>query len=272
MNILITGSNGFIGRHLVPFLEAQGETVLRYDFENGRDIFNDWMLNHCMRQVDLCIHLAGCTGVPISYQVPFDFYRVNTEGAARVFRAAANQKVKVIHASTGEVYTKNSPYAASKIGAEAAAEAERVTNNLDVVILRFLNPYGPGQPNKYVIPFFMNKARKGQPLTIHGTGEQRKDYIYISDLIEAIWEARKLPAGTITDVGSGQTTSINQIAEIVASLYPTQITHTQGGERPGETHDLTGNIQALTQIGWSAKVSITEGIKRVKEVIEHESL
>src|SRR3990167_4991002 len=103
MLTLISGSSGWIGKNLCDYLKSIGEEVIPYDLENGRDIFNDWQLNHFIRQADLVIHLAGCTGVPVSYQVPFDFYRVNTEGSARVFRAASRYKVKVIHASTGEI-------------------------------------------------------------------------------------------------------------------------------------------------------------------------
>lgn len=264
MRVLITGSKGFIGKHLAKYLH--NEEVVEYDLEVGRDIFNEWQLSHFIRQADLVIHLAGCTGVPVSYQTPNDFYRVNTEGTARVARVASRYGVKMIHASTGEVYTKNSPYAASKIGAEAAIEAERITNNLDAVVLRFCNPYGPGQPNKYVIPIFIDKALKGEVIKIHGNGEQKKDYVYIDDLVKAVWKARELPGSSVCDVGSGKTTSINRIAELIKDLVSPnelKIEHTGGDERPGEVKDLRANIKLLQEIGWEAKVDIEQGIEKV---------
>lgn len=270
MKVLVTGSQGWIGTYLTKYLESLGEEVILYDLEVGRDIFNDWQLNHFMRQADLVIHLAGCTGVPISYQIPFDFYRVNTEGAARVFRTASKYKLKVIHASTGEVYTRNSPYAASKIGAEAAAEVERVTNGLDVVILRFLNPYGPGQPNKYVIPLFIEKALQGQSLTIHGSGDQRKDYIYIDDLVKAIWISKALKSGTVSDLGCGTTTSINGIAHAIKEVMEpleVKIEHSEGGERPGEIMDLKGNMEPLYELGWKPEVDLITGVDKVRQDI-----
>lgn len=266
MRVLVTGSEGFIGKHLLEYLRDKAE-VIPYDLKLGLDIFNQWALYHYMRESSLVIHLAGCTGVPVSYKTPFDFYKVNTEGAARVFRVACDLGLKVIHASTGEVKIGNSPYAASKIGAEAAADAEIITNGADIVCLRFLNPYGPGQPRKYVIPFFLEKASEGSPLIIHGKGDQRKDYIYVTDLVEAIWLARKLPSGAKVDVGSGKTTSINDIAKIIRKMYSKKIKikHTKGEERPGEVKDLKGNIEKLFSLGFKPKVSLEEGILKVKE-------
>jgi len=268
MRVLITGSEGFIGQHLVRYLEQQGIRVIRYDLKLGLDIFDEWALYMAVRDCDLIVNLAGCTAVPVSYKVPFNYYRVNTEGAARVFRAASEYKKKVIHASTGEVYVGNSPYAASKIGAEAAADAEAMINDAKIVCLRFLNPYGAGQPHSYVIPLFLRKALKGEPLTIHGEGQHAKDYIYVSDIAEAIWTARRLPFGLKVDVGSGKVTSINQIADVVEKVVapqPVTRTYTDKGKRIGEKEVLKGNVKPLLDLGWKPKISLEEGVKLVKE-------
>lgn len=269
MVVLVTGSHGFIGKHLVSYLKRLGHYVIEYDLANGRDIFNDWALRLQMRDCDICVHLAGVTAVPISYKVPDIYYRVNTEGAARVFRAASDYGKKVIHASTGEVKTRNSPYAASKIGAEAAMDSEIITNNADIVSLRFLNPYGVGQPLSYVIPLFIRKAIRGDVLTIQGDGNQSKDYVYVTDLVEAVWEARKLPSGTKVDVGTGKTSSINDIVCEIEKIVPLKKTYLKDEKRKGEIDSLDGDIKALFDLGWKPKVSLEEGIKLVYEEVKN---
>jgi UDP-glucose 4-epimerase len=219
----------------------------------------------------LVIHLAGATAVPISLQVPYEYYRINTEGAARVFRVASDYGKKVIHASTGEVYTCNSPYAASKVGAEAAMDAEIVSKDADIVSLRFLNPYGVGQPLSYVIPLFVRKAFKGEEFKIHGDGTQAKDYVYVTDLVKAIWTARKLPSGSKVDVGSGETASINDIVKTIEKLFHPQklnYSHTGNVVRKGEVKSLDGDIKPLLELGWKPEVDLYEGIKKVKESLE----
>lgn len=270
---LITGSHGFIGKHLMEYLDGIGEKYIPYDLKVGLDIFDEWSLYMAVRECDLVINLAGCTAVPVSYKIPYQYYKVNTEGAARVFRAATEFRKKVIHASTGEVYTRNSPYAASKIGAEAIADAEGIVNGADIVCLRFLNPYGVGQPNSYVIPLFVKRGLSGKPFTIHGEGTQRKDYVYVTDLASAIWVAKDLPASSRVDVGCGKTSSINEIASIIEKHLGKEIEreHIPGIPRPGEIKDLKGDIKPLLDLGWQPRVSLEDGIYKVIEDIRRQN-
>jgi UDP-glucose 4-epimerase len=262
IKVLVTGSHGFIGTTLCKMLPNH----IPYDLQNGRDIFNDWLLRFWMRECDLVVHLAGSTVVPLSNLVPHDYYRINTEGSARVFRAATEMKKKVIFASTGEVYIKNSHYAASKIGAEAAAEAEIKQRGGDIVILRFMNPYGYNQPSAYLIPKFIRFAKEGSPLTIHGDGEQRKDYIWIEDLAHAIIKCFGLSSGTIADIGTGETHSINEIVEYLRALSKDKVVHVEYQDpfsRIGELKEMKANTKTLFNIGWMSTVSLKSGIEKL---------
>lgn len=271
MRVLVTGSEGFIGRHVVDVLRESHIKVVRYDLKLGLDIFNEFQLYFHMRECQLVIHLAGNTVVPLSNEIPYSYYSINVEGTARVFRAASDLGVKVIHASTGEVYSGNSHYAASKIGAEAAAKAEIISKNADIVILRFLNPYGPYQPTKYIIPIYILRAISGKPLQIHGKGEQRKDYIYVTDLARAIWESRKLTSGSICDVGTGINTSVKEIALIVQDIFKPKeipIEYIEVKDRIGESKEIKGNFEQLLNINWRPAILIKDGIQKVKDFIE----
>lgn len=263
MKYLLTGCEGWIGSHFFhPDIEE-------YDLKLGQDILDKHQLYKAVDQVDLVFHLAGETGVGRSWVDPSVYYKNNTLGSANVFRVARELGKKVVYASTGEVYHSNSPYAASKAGAEAAAKAE-TNKGLDIVMLRILNPYGPGQPITYIIPKFINLARANAPITIHGTGEQRKDYIYITDIISAFWAAKELPAGTISDLGSGTTKSIKEIAgDIIALTNSKSELIFVPSPRPGEQQVLEGNMEYLLNIGWKPKVTWEEGLNNVRESLQN---
>lgn len=242
--------------------------IYRYDRVLGLDILDQHKLYNYIVNCDLVIHLAAETGIERSWLDPDYFYTNNVLGSAKVFKAAREMNKKVIYASTGEVKYSNSPYAASKAGVEEIIKAEQ-QKGLDIVTLRILNPYGPRQPNNYIIPRFFKLAMHNQPLTIHGTGEQRKDYIYVSDIAKAFWAAKELQGGTITDVGTGETKSIKEIAGDIISLTKSKselnfITSPRVGERPL----VEGDMSQLYNIGWKPQVQWLEGLKQVYESLQ----
>ena len=267
MRCLLLGSEGFLGKALqvklntIPHME-----IVKYDLTLGLDILDDYQLVKHMMDVDVVFHLAGETGVPRSWFDPYIYYQNNTLGSAHVFRRARELGKKVIYASTGEVYVENSPYAASKKGAESAGLSE-LHKGADIVFLRILNPFGPGQPEYYIIPKFLKLAQRGEPITIHGTGEQRKDYIYVDDITEAFWRARELPAGAISDLGIRETQSIKEIAEKIIELTnsKSEIVYVDS-PRLGEKSTLEGNMEQLFSIGWIPNYNFDEGLRRTMEV------
>lgn len=265
MKYLITGSSGWIGSSLKTYinLKLEGSETIDYDIVDGNDLLDKENLYRYIDKVDTIYHLGAEVGIGRSWVNPDPYYRVNVLGSANIFRIAREMNKKVIYASTGEVKMGNTPYAASKIGAEAAGIAE-LQKGLDVVFLRILSLYGEGQPKNSILPKFIYLAINKKPLTIHGTGEQRKDYIHMDDVVEAFWAAQDLPKGTITDLGSGSTLSVKKIAELVAKKisYGTQIVYVPT-PRPGEKLDMSGDMEALYKIGWKPKVTFDKGLERM---------
>lgn len=271
MKLLLTGSEGFIGKAVQEAVEGEAKVgiyVYRYDRSLGLNILDEHTLYNYMVNCDLVIHLAAETGIERSWLDPNYFYENNVLGSAKVFKAAREMNKKVIYASTGEVHLSNNPYAASKAGAEAAARAEQ-QKGLDIVTLRILNPYGERQPNNYIIPRFFRLAMNNDPLTIHGTGEQRKDYIHVSDIAKAFWAARELPGGTISDLGTGETQSVKEIAEEILKITGSKsdivyIPTPRVGEKPATEGDM---IQ-LYNIGWKPRITFKEGLRKVYDGLQ----
>lgn len=265
MRCLVTGNAGWIGKAVNKRLLDEGLETVPYDLVINRDILDTYQLYKQMIDVDMVFHLAGETGVSRSWFDPYIYYQNNTLGSAKVFRVARELNKKVIYASTGEVYVGNSPYAASKIGAEAAMRSE-LLKGADIVALRILNPYGVGQPESYIIPKFLKLAIEDKPITIHGDGEQRKDYLYITDIAEAFWSARELQAGTFADLGTGETKSIKEIANDVIKLTnsKSEVVFVPS-PRTGEAQVLQKAPEHLFSIGWKPQVNWEEGLENVRK-------
>ena len=250
MKTLITGSSGFIGKELMRAVEHP----IPYDIQQGRDILNDLLLEFYMRQCDIVYHLAGNASVPTSDRP--EIYRLQTEGAARVFRMAKKLNKRVVFASSWAVYLGNTHYGASKFAAELAGQVEgNVTN------VRLCNVYGPGQPSLYAIPIFLQKAIEGSRITIEG-GSQLRDYIHVKDVAEGLWAARDY-IGT-TDLGSRAMTPLNEVVDIIQGIHPVQVDYVAGRK---DDNGPSSNVE----LDWQAKIKLEDGIKDVYESMVRKS-
>lgn len=206
--VLITGSKGFVGSHLIPILEDKYE-VAGWDLEDKNDIFeSDFEI--MMKSTDVVIHLAALTSVNASFEEPEEFFRMNILGTAKVLELAKKWNVKVIYPSSAAVMHRElSPYAESK------ALAEDICRKFsNVTILRFFNIYGPGMnENSGSLMYEFVKGLKTGKLIVFGDGEQTRDFIHIDDICKIIKEAvdQDWSHGVI-DCGTGQAYSINYIA------------------------------------------------------------
>lgn len=226
MNILVTGSAGFIGSHLCERLVHQGHRVWALDIAYPTfvpspssnkfltkannihfiyaDITNLQMLRNIFtsHKFDQVIHLAALAGVRQSLTQPSRYQHVNVEGTSNVFQAASEAGVKkFIIASSSSVYGISSqppfhermhasfvlsPYAATKVACEALGHSFHHLYDLDVVMLRFFTVYGPRQRNSLAIHKFTRLMAAGRPIPVYGDGSSSRDYTYISDIIEGI--------------------------------------------------------------------------------------
>lgn len=291
MKVLITGGSGFIGYNFYQWLRRnEGEAdIWLYSSRYNQDILDYPTLEKAIQGMDLVVHMAAMTHVDYSIDGPMEersrFIDVNHKGTWNVLEACRKHKVKMIHISTSEVYGSNQmpgtpmdeshplnpdagTYAVSKAAADHECRVAYEVFGQDVVIIRPFNQYGPHQSMEKLIPRFIKLATYGEPLTVHGDGNQKRDYVYAEDTASAIWAARDFSAGTIVNIGTENAYSINEIAELVQfyvqSKYPSMVVHVvKDTPRPNDLAELRGSYQTIKRLcGWKPSVTIEEGIQR----------
>ncbi|MEK7180174.1 MAG: NAD-dependent epimerase/dehydratase family protein [Patescibacteria group bacterium] len=303
MKILITGGGGFQGSHLAEFFLQNGHSVSvlntyseisRANLSNVLDKVNlIWgsvtdkeIVDKSVRGHDVVFHMAARINVDESLQDPLAFFQVNILGTYNVLEAIRKYKNRLILISTCEVYgdghtikegerlnegaelKPNSPYAASKAAADRISYSYFKSFDLDITIIRPFNLYGERQKSGLfgaLIPIMVGKAMRGEDLTVFGDGSAKRDYCYISDIIEAynlVFNSNQLKGKTI-NFASGQDTAVKDIVEHIAKKFNVKIVH--GEARRGEVMRFPADISLAKSLGFSPKVSIWEGIDRYIE-------
>jgi len=281
MNILITGSSGFVGTHLCNHF-TQTHKVIRFDLPQYDITDSEDVLGMLDPGVDAVIHLAAQVRIDRAIEKPYDTLTTNVEGTINVLEACRlNDVPKLLFASSSDIYgtarrsyidewhplLSENPYGASKIAGEALCRAYGKTYGIDVGILRCFNIYGPGQTGG-VIPLFVKKAMKGEPLTIHGAGRQCRDYVYVDDIVNAYDIMLQKSGWDAVNFGTGIKTSVRDLAEtilcVTGSLSPLVFT----GVEERSTYDLIADYQRARQVGWNPKVTLKEGIQNVMESLK----
>ena len=298
MKFLITGGAGFIGRHLVAKLFDDGHDVTIFDnfssssknditnlLENGvglvtGDILDYDLLLKSMSNYDFVIHLAAQTSVSQSIADPKTTTDIIVDGTVNVLKSCVKTNVKnLIFSSSAAVYG-NSPdapisensqlspvssYGASKLVAEYNLQAFSRSFGLNCISLRLFNVYGNGQSSETdVIRKFLKNISKEMPLEIFGDGTQTRDFVHISDVIQAFYCAIKnieAKRGEIYNIGGGKPTSINELASLLISSKgkDLQIIHKPALE--GEIKDSKADISlAENDIGYSPQMSLSNGL------------
>jgi UDP-glucose 4-epimerase len=303
--ILVTGGAGFIGSTLIPMLLEKKHSVVVFDnlisgklenlgkyvshpelvFVKG-DIRDKTLLNEALGQIDAVVHLAALIDVSESVRNPYETNEVNVTGTLNTLQMSANKKIKkFVFASSTAVYgdAKNlpvkeetrtnpiSPYAASKAAGEAYCNAISTCYNINAIVLRFFNVYGPkneNSPYSGVITKFIQKAQRNDPLTVEGDGTQTRDFINVKDVAQALLlsvEAENLTQETI-NVCTGNPTSVNLLAEYIKSITGKQLTVTHISPRVGDIkHSYGDPNKAKLKLGFEAKVTLNEGLRNLFE-------
>ncbi len=255
--ILITGSEGFIGSHLVERLIEDNYSVtalVKYNFKNDLgwlryiekkafkkikivmgDITDYELVNKITKNKDIVINLAALIGIPYSYKAVESYISTNVLGTFNILKASKNNNVKkIIHTSTSEVYggkNKNkikenylnyaqSPYAASKIAADQLCNSFYCSYNTPVIIVRPFNTFGPRQSDRAIIPTIINQLINSNKLEL-GNINTYRDLNFIEDTIEAfikILKCNKKIYGETINIGSGFNFSINKIAKLLINI------------------------------------------------------
>lgn len=274
--ILVTGSSGFIGRHLLPALRAAQHDVIEVNSAAG-DIAEKSTWSSFPR-AQVVIHLAAKTFVPDSWGDPGGFIKTNLLGAVGALDYCRQHNARLVFLSS-YLYGRperlpiselaslkaNNPYALSKRIAEEACEFYAHHFGVKTVILRPFNVYGPGQAESFLIPSIIHQFTSGNVIRVKDL-EPKRDYVYIDDLVDAIARSVGLDQPlNIFNVGTGVSHSVAEIIYLIQKIKGTNwAVQSDGERRPEEIMDTQADItKAAAVLGWIPKWSLNAGLQRM---------
>jgi GDP-4-dehydro-6-deoxy-D-mannose reductase len=303
MRVLVTGANGFVGRHLVAALRARGHAVAGAghlgdagsagvldhgldlaDFENVRGVL-------AATKPEAVVHLAGRAFVPDATADPLGAYDINAGGTARLLEAVREfaPAARVVVASSAEVYGDQprsayplteavlpnpvNPYAASKVAAEAYALAAAHTYALDVIVTRAFNHIGPGQDGRFVVPSFARQlaeiAAGAEPVLAVGNLEAQRDFLDVRDAVGAyvlLAERTGGASGTIYNIARGEAVAIREILRrlITIAHVPVEVREDSGRIRPADVPLILGDASRLrAATGWVPHIALDRSLRDI---------
>jgi len=308
--VAITGAAGFIGSHVAEALVEAGANVtalvrynsasflgnLRFVEEEKRNamkivagnIDDSDFVYRALEGQDVILHLAALIAIPYSYEAPRSYIRTNVEGTLNVLEAARRSGVgRVVVTSTSEVYGTalrvpidethplqgQSPYSASKIGADKIAESYYLSFETPVVTLRPFNTFGPRQSARAFIPTIISQALSKDVIRL-GSLTPERDMTFVSDTVAGFLAAASTPGveGKTINLGTGKTFSVGWFAERILALMGMDKRIEQDPERmrPGKSEVLkliSDNRFALDVLGWEPRVSLDDGLRRAIDFV-----
>lgn len=306
-NVVVTGADGFIGSHLTEALVAGGCRVKAFVYYNS---FGSWGwldtvgpqslreveifsgdvrdpngVREALRNADVVFHLAALVGIPFSYHSPDSYVDTNVKGTLNVLQAARDLELeRVVVTSTSEVYGTaryvpideahplqgQSPYSATKIGADKMAEAFHLSFGLPVVIVRPFNTYGPRQSARAVIPTIITQLLAGADEIRLGSLHPTRDLTFVADTCRGLIALAECDEalGRVVNVGSGTEISVGDLAaKLVGMIAPgTPVVSTEERKRPAgsEVERLVCDKTIIRELtGWEPAVALDEGLARV---------
>ncbi|MCA1647784.1 MAG: NAD-dependent epimerase/dehydratase family protein [Chloroflexi bacterium] len=297
MRVAVVGGAGFIGSNLVDALVERGDDVQVVDnlstgyrrnlnpaapLEEIDIAVDSERLTSALHGREVVFLTAAMPRVPRSIEDPVGTHAVNVTGALRVMKAAVDAGVRrVVYSSSSSVYgdqpslpltedmhpTPLNPYACQKLMSEIYARNFARIYGLETVCLRYFNVYGPRQVTegayRLVIGIFMDQRSRGEPLTIHGDGQQTRDFTWVGDVVRAnimAGESTRVGQGEAINVGAGAEVSIAHIAELIGG--PVEYQPPRGFD---ERFKRAGIERARDLLGWTPTVHVDEGMRRLME-------
>ncbi len=301
--VLVTGGAGFIGSHLVEALAGKGARVKVLAHYNSRndpgmlrtvpeetrqaldiyygDLKDPWSVRTAMEGSAVVFHLGALIGIPYSYVNPYDVVQTNVLGTYHVLEAARELGVeRVVHTSTSEVYGSaryvpmdeahplqgQSPYSASKIGADKLAESFFLSFGLPVTTVRPFNTYGPRQSARAVIPTIITQALT-QDFVKLGALYPRRDFTFATDTAAGFIAAAESDrtVGEVVNLGTGEDISVGELVDLVVDIVgrDIEVRSDEGRVRPEGSEVvrlLSNNAKAGELMGWRPQVSFREGL------------
>jgi NAD dependent epimerase/dehydratase len=308
VRVCVTGGEGFIGSHLVERLVREGASVRVLALYNpfGRYGWLDPELHRGVEvlpgdvrdkgrtfdAVDGCevvFHLAALGGIPYSYVAPESYVQINVEGTVNVADAARRTGVRrMVHTSTSETYgtarfvpitedhpmQPQSPYSASKIGADNMALSFHHAFDLPIAIIRPFNVYGPRQSTRAVIPTILTQLHKGATKLELGATSPTRDFTYVEDTVAGFLAVAGCDraVGNVVNIGSGKEISIGDLVRLLVEITGSdaEIVTAEERLRPGTSEVerlLADSTRAREWTGWEPTVSLRDGLTRTSDWI-----
>lgn len=308
MKALVTGAAGFIGSHLCEALLAKGYAVramTKYNSSGHRghleglvhpaleviagDVTDHFQMSEVVKGCDVVFHLAALIGIPYSYAAPASYVAVNVQGTVNILEACRREEIsRVLVTSTSEVYGTaryepideahplqgQSPYSASKIGADKLAEAYYNSFGLPVTLVRPFNTYGPRQSARAVIPTIASQVAAGLNTIRLGSLWPERDLMFVEDTAAGFIALAECPAaiGETVNLGTGRKISIGALADKMVTLSGRTIEVITEDQRTRPEKSEVGILladasKAQRLTGWQSRVTIDEGLARTMEYV-----
>jgi UDP-glucose 4-epimerase len=295
--VLVTGGGGFIGSHIADALVGANSVRVLDDFSNGSrenvpaaativdgDITDPDTLRAATDGVDLIFHEAAMVSVPESIAKPSACARVNHGAVVDLVECARREDARLVFASSTAVYGDPeylpldethpkeplSPYGVDKLAADQYVRTACDLYDVETVALRYFNVYGPRQAGgEYagVITAFLEQAASGQPLTVHGSGKQTRDFVHVSDVVRANLAAATTDAvGEAFNVGTGESVSVAGLAADVRAYTGDRADIVHTDPRDGDIeNNVADTSKAREELDFEAEVSFEEGLRDLVE-------
>jgi UDP-glucose 4-epimerase len=296
---LVTGGGGFIGSNLVRALLERGDEVRVLDnFSTGNranlagldvevvegELRSYERVHNAVRGVETVFHLGALGSVPRSVQDPLTSNAVNVDGTLNVLLAARDEGVRrVVFSSSSSVYGPRrelpvredlppdpiSPYGVAKLAAERyCVSFSRVYESFESVVVRYFNVFGPRQSpfSQYaaVIPLFVTAIEAGSPITIYGDGEQRRDFTYVSNVVDGTIKAAEATgaSGRIFNVAASAPATVNDVAAAIGEVLGKPVEKSFEDPRVGDIRDSWADVTAARDVlGWTPSVGLEDGLR-----------
>ncbi len=299
MKVVVTGGAGFIGSHVTKVLCDIGHEVTVIDnlstgFEQlidsranfvQLDLANEKELVNALKGHEAVIHLAGFIEVAESVRQPLKFAENNINGSLHLLEAMRQAQVKkIIFSSSACVYgvpqnlpisesdplgVQVNPYGVTKIAVENFCSVYWQIHGFDCVILRYFNPYGPGElhkPETHAIPNFIKAVLDKKPIPLYWQGKQVRDFIYVEDLAKAHASVLNLSGWHVFNVGTEVGVKVIDVLQTIFKVVGYEVPINDLGERKGDVPATYASALKLQKtVGWKAEVGLEEGLRRTIE-------
>ncbi len=308
--VVVTGAGGFIGSHLVEALVAQGSRVralVHYNAEGSigslrhldrrtldgmeivaADVRDPYAMRSLVRGAQTVFHLAALIGIPYSYVAPASYVETNIGGTLNLLEATRAEGVeRLVVTSTSETYgtaqytpineahpaVAQSPYAATKVGADQLALSYYRSFDTPVCVVRPFNTFGPRQSERAIIPTIVSQAlRNAEPLRL-GSLEPRRDLLYVTDTVRGfmLLAERQETIGRAVNLGTGTSYSVRELVDAVGRVVGRELRTVQDTARVrperSEVMELRADASVARSLGWKPQVSLEDGVRRVVDFL-----